>query len=142
VEYQQGELQGYEVREYLLAKWNRTCAYCDAQDVPLEIEHIQSKSKGGSNRVTNLTLACRPCNQRKGNVPVEGYQGTVRILMDSQDNGVPIAEFIRDDGWNLGLELIRSGMAKVDRRYCDEIGYTAAESEAKEAGLGLWPSLE
>ena len=72
----------------------------------------------------------------------QGYQGTVRILMDSQDNGVPIAEFIRDDGWNLGLELIRSGMAKVDRRYCDEIGYTVAESEAKEAGLGLWPSLE
>jgi hypothetical protein len=27
VEYQQGELQGYEVREYLLEKWNRQCAY-------------------------------------------------------------------------------------------------------------------
>jgi hypothetical protein len=28
VEYQQGELQGYEVREYLLNKWDRKCAYC------------------------------------------------------------------------------------------------------------------
>ncbi|HLQ27643.1 MAG TPA: RNA-guided endonuclease IscB, partial [Ktedonobacteraceae bacterium] len=28
VEYQQGSLQGYEVREYLLEKWNRRCAYC------------------------------------------------------------------------------------------------------------------
>ncbi|MBC8522185.1 MAG: RRXRR domain-containing protein, partial [Methanomicrobia archaeon] len=28
VEYQQGELQGYEVREYLLEKWGRKCAYC------------------------------------------------------------------------------------------------------------------
>ena len=29
VEYQQGELAGYEVREYLLEKWDRRCAYCD-----------------------------------------------------------------------------------------------------------------
>nr|WP_281357797.1 RRXRR domain-containing protein [Desulfobacter latus] len=28
VAYQQGELMGYEVREYLLEKWDRTCAYC------------------------------------------------------------------------------------------------------------------
>jgi 5-methylcytosine-specific restriction endonuclease McrA len=66
VEYQQGTLQGYEVREYLLEKWNRTCAYCGATNVPLEIEHIVPKSRGGSNRVSNLTLACHDCNQRKG----------------------------------------------------------------------------
>jgi len=29
VEYQQGELQGYEVREYILEKFNRVCIYCD-----------------------------------------------------------------------------------------------------------------
>lgn len=67
VAYQQGTLAGYEVREYLLEKWERTCAYCGATDVPLEIEHIVPKSRGGSNRVSNLTLACHPCNQRKGN---------------------------------------------------------------------------
>lgn len=66
VEYQQGELQGYEVREYLLEKWQRKCAYCGAKDTPLEIEHITPKSKGGSNRVSNLTLACHGCNQKKG----------------------------------------------------------------------------
>jgi hypothetical protein len=38
VEYQQGELAGYEVREYLLEKWHRRCAYCGKTDVPLEIE--------------------------------------------------------------------------------------------------------
>ncbi|WP_200286515.1 RNA-guided endonuclease IscB, partial [Rhabdochromatium marinum] len=50
IEYQQGELAGYEVREYLLEKWQRTCAYCGATDVPLEIEHIVPRSLGGSNR--------------------------------------------------------------------------------------------
>jgi 5-methylcytosine-specific restriction endonuclease McrA len=66
VEYQLGELAGYEVREYLLDKWNRTCSYCGAQDVPLAVEHIILKTRGGSNRVSNLTLACQPCNQAKG----------------------------------------------------------------------------
>lgn len=28
VEYQRGELFGFEVREYLLVKWDRKCAYC------------------------------------------------------------------------------------------------------------------
>ncbi|MEB3828486.1 HNH endonuclease, partial [Phormidium sp. CCY1219] len=65
VEYQQGELFGYEVREYLLEKWGRKCAYC-AENTPLEVEHIHPQSKGGSDRVSNLTLACHPCNQSKG----------------------------------------------------------------------------
>ena len=73
VEYQQGELAGYEVREYLLEKWHRTCAYCGAHDVPLEIEHIVPRSRGGSDRVSNLTLACRPCNQRKGSRSIEDF---------------------------------------------------------------------
>ncbi|EKD10177.1 HNH endonuclease [Arthrospira platensis C1] len=77
VEYQQGELQGYEVREYLLEKWGRTCAYCGAQNVPLEVEQIQPRSKGGSDRVSNLTMACHSCNQAKGN-------GDIRDFLSSQ----------------------------------------------------------
>ena len=71
VEYQQGELEGYETREYLLAKWDRTCIYCNAQQVPLEIEHIVPRSKGGSNKISNLTLACHCCNQKKGSQSLE-----------------------------------------------------------------------
>ncbi|MBE9215416.1 HNH endonuclease [Plectonema cf. radiosum LEGE 06105] len=73
VEYQQGELQGYQVREYLLEKWGRECTYCGKKDVQLQIEHIHPKSKGGSNRVSNLCLACEKCNQEKGNKPVEDF---------------------------------------------------------------------
>jgi hypothetical protein len=63
--YQQGELAGYEVREYLLEKWGRKCSYCGAENVPLEVEHISPMGKGGSDRVSNLALACRKCNQKK-----------------------------------------------------------------------------
>ena len=70
VEYQRGELFGFEVKEYLLAKWGRKCAYCGIENVPFEIEHIQARSKGGSNRVSNLCLSCHSCNQAKGNKSV------------------------------------------------------------------------
>lgn len=73
VEYQQGELAGYEVREYLLEKWQRKCAYCGAKDTPLEIDHLTPKSKGGSNRISNLTLACHNCNQKKGSMTAKEF---------------------------------------------------------------------
>src|SRR5690606_548578 len=73
VEYQQGTLAGYEAREYLLEKWGRGCTYCCARGVPLEVDHIQPRSRGGSDRVSNLTLACRFCNQAKGNRDVREF---------------------------------------------------------------------
>jgi len=73
VAYQQGELAGYEVREYLLEKFNRRCAYCTIENVPLQIEHIVPRARGGSNRVSNLTLACAPCNLKKGTRTAEEF---------------------------------------------------------------------
>jgi 5-methylcytosine-specific restriction endonuclease McrA len=72
-EYQQGTLAGFEVKEYVLEKFNRQCMYCDAQDTPLEVEHIVPKSRGGSNRISNLGLACRPCNQKKGSKDLKDF---------------------------------------------------------------------
>ena len=72
IEYQQGTLAGYEVREYLLQKWGRQCVYCGKENVPLQIDHIIPKGRG-SNRPSNLTIACQDCNQAKGNRPVEAF---------------------------------------------------------------------
>jgi len=68
VEYRQGELAGYEVREYVLEKWGRACAYCHTSGLPLELDHIIPRTHpDGSDRVSNLAPACRLCNQTKGN---------------------------------------------------------------------------
>lgn len=72
-EYQQGTLQGYEVRQYLLEKFGRKCVYCGEQGVPLQVEHIHPKSKGGSNSITNLTLSCQKCNQDKGSRDIKEF---------------------------------------------------------------------
>ncbi len=73
LEYQQGILCGYEIREYLLNKWDRKCAYCGVTDTPLQVEHIHPKAKGGSNRISNLCLACDKCNVRKGTQNIEQF---------------------------------------------------------------------
>ncbi len=73
IEYQQGTLFGYEVKEYLLEKWGRKCVYCGKTDVPLEVEHIVPRTRGGSDRITNLTLSCEKCNQKKDNLTAEEF---------------------------------------------------------------------
>ena len=77
-EYQQGTLAGYEVREYLLEKWGRRCAYCGvkgtgAGSVPLNIDHVRPRSRGGSDRISNLVVACVACNQVKDDRPIEEF---------------------------------------------------------------------
>ena len=68
VEYQQGELAGYEVKEYLLLKFGHACAYCGglSKDPVLEVEHMTPRSRSGTDRVSNLAIACHICNQAKG----------------------------------------------------------------------------
>jgi 5-methylcytosine-specific restriction endonuclease McrA len=73
VEYQQGTLLGYEVREYLLNKWDRKCAYCSVENVSLQVEHIRPRAKGGSNRISNLALACEKCNLKKGTQDIQDF---------------------------------------------------------------------
>jgi 5-methylcytosine-specific restriction endonuclease McrA len=73
IEYQQGTLQGVEVRQYLLDKWGRKCAYCDKTGVPLQIEHVIPKCNGGTNKISNLTLACDSCNKKKGSLSIEAF---------------------------------------------------------------------
>ena len=74
IEYQQGALHGYEVREYLLEKHKRKCAYCGAKDTAFEVEHIIPKALGGTNQINNLTLACRDCNAKKGKLHPSGIE--------------------------------------------------------------------
>src|SRR5260370_9212240 len=37
-------------------------------DIPFEVDHILPRSRGGSNRISHLCLACHACNQQKGDM--------------------------------------------------------------------------
>ena len=72
-EYQRGTLFEKEVMEYLLEKWNHKCMYCNIENVPFEKEHLIPRSRGGSNRISNLGLSCRKCNQAKGSLTLDEF---------------------------------------------------------------------
>ena len=114
IDYQQGTLAGYEVREYLLEKWDRTCAYCDAQGVALQIEHIVAKARRGSNRVSDLTLGCAPCNTRKGALPVEVFlaKDTTRLARILAQAKQPLkdAAAVNATRWALAQALKKTGV--------------------------------
>ncbi|MBU2598517.1 MAG: HNH endonuclease [Actinobacteria bacterium] len=126
-EYQQGELQGYEQKEYLLEKWYRKCAYCGKTNVPLEVEHIVPKSRGGSDRISNLTIACNKCNQKKGNKTAKefGYHE----IQEKANKSLKEVAFMNNVRWKLVNQLKEQGN-KVSHTY----GYITKYNRAK---LGL-----
>jgi 5-methylcytosine-specific restriction endonuclease McrA len=76
VEYQQGELRGFELREYVLIKFNHICVYAGPAspcDEVLNVDHLVPRSRGGSNRASNLVCACRKHNEEKNNLTLEEY---------------------------------------------------------------------
>ncbi|NEO80189.1 RNA-guided endonuclease IscB [Moorena sp. SIO4G3] len=132
VEYQQGELAGYEVREYLLEKWGRECTYCGKQNVPLQIEHIHPKSKGGSGRVSNLCLACEKCNQRKGNKPVEDFLKKKPKLL--QKIKTKAKQPLKDAA---AVNATRNKLVKVLREVKSVTTGTGAQTKYNRTKLGL-----
>ena len=120
VEYQQGETAGYEVQEYLLSKVARMCVYSGATNTPLNIDQIHPRASGGSNRASNLALACIPCNQSKNDQPVEKWLA----IKYGKSKGAVIAEnvlaraksplrdaaAVNSTSWALYQELKNSGL--------------------------------
>ncbi|MHB1708019.1 MAG: RNA-guided endonuclease IscB [Thermoplasmataceae archaeon] len=140
IEYQQGELQGYEIREYLLEKFHRTCVYCNRTDVPLEIEHLTPRSKDGPDTVDNLAIACHDCNQKKGNFTAEefgfsdlrkkalqplkdaAFMNTVRLKLTELTNSSHTFGYItKKNRISLGMEKSHSNDAFVIAGGTDQI---------------------
>ena len=116
VQYQQGTLAGYEVREYLLEKWGRKCAYCGDSGVPLQVEHILARSRRGTNRVSNLTLACEGCNNAKDNLSIEVFlakdpKRLAKILAQAKAPLKDAAAAVNAIRWALWREWVTTGLA-------------------------------
>ncbi len=67
VDYQKGQTYGYHnTRYYVFARDNYTCQVCKkSKDKILQTHHIIYKSKGGSDRASNLITVCTDCHTHK-----------------------------------------------------------------------------
>ena len=54
-------------RKNILKRDNHTCQYCGIRSVPMTIDHIIPRQRGGEDSWYNLVAACVACNTRKGN---------------------------------------------------------------------------
>ena len=67
-------------RANVLWRDKNQCQYCAKIFIPenLTLDHVIPKSKGGSNKWTNMVAACKKCNQKKGDKTIE--QSGMKIL--------------------------------------------------------------
>lgn len=63
------------VRRAVFARDGEVCAYCGTTEGPFHIDHIHPKSRGGSDDLENLTVACAPCNLSKRDKTLEEWGG-------------------------------------------------------------------
>jgi len=66
-------------RKNILKRDGHRCAYCGRGDLPLTIDHIIPKSRGGEDSWENMVASCLSCNNRKGNRTPEEANMKLRV---------------------------------------------------------------
>ncbi|HDP97819.1 MAG TPA: HNH endonuclease [bacterium] len=69
-------------RKNILKRDNNQCQYCGKKTVPLTIDHVIPRVRGGRDSWENLVCACVKCNNKKGNQTPE--EAGLRLLQNPQ----------------------------------------------------------
>src|SRR5581483_9096508 len=90
--------------------------------------HIRPKARGGTDRVSNLTLACEKCNQKKGTQDIIGfllekpevvakilYQAKAPLKDAAAVNATRWTLFERLSAFGLPIECGSGGLTKFNR---------------------------
>lgn len=73
------------------------CTYCGVPgtETELEVDHIVAVANGGSHHMSNLTTACRKCNQEKGARPMQpGARKRADVRMVQKDRHPLVGMFL------------------------------------------------
>ena len=80
----------------------------------MQIEHIHPKAKGGSNRISNLCLACEKCNQKKGTQDVQQFlikkPDTLKYILAQTKRPLKDAAAVNSTRWALFSRLKATGL--------------------------------
>ena len=64
-----------DLRLAIYLRDNMTCVFCKthADNTTLTLDHVVSRSEGGSNGTPNLVTACRSCNSSRQDMPIADF---------------------------------------------------------------------
>jgi 5-methylcytosine-specific restriction endonuclease McrA len=62
-----------ERRNEIYKRDNYTCVWCGANEVPLTLDHLVPRHRGGTNETKNLVTACLSCNSRRRGIPIRRF---------------------------------------------------------------------
>ncbi len=75
---------------------------------------FEPKSKGGSNRVSNLTLSCRPCNIKKGSKTIQEFlkkkPKVLKTVLANAKKPLRDAAAVNTTRWALYRQLKTTGL--------------------------------
>lgn len=101
------------------------CEYCRAPEVvfnfTFEVEHVNPTSRGGADEASNLALACRACNARKGDADAardDETGDTIPLFDPRSDRWAEHFEYDPDSGALRGLTAVgRATVAQLDMNH-------------------------
>ncbi len=70
---------GLNALKLAITKHGGACFYCKRQSelepsiIDLTVDHIEPIAIGGDNALSNLVVACKPCNARKGQTRIDAF---------------------------------------------------------------------
>lgn len=76
-------------KRHLIKRDGECCIYCRKKEVKLSLDHVYPQKYGGSNKLTNLALACIRCNSKKRDLLLTEFIKKYNIQITKQ-----IAEFL------------------------------------------------
>jgi 5-methylcytosine-specific restriction endonuclease McrA len=90
-------------KKNILRRDNYTCQYCGLSNHPLTVDHVNPKSRGGKTNWTNIVVACKTCNLKKGDrTPLEVNMKLVRLPRKPDFQFIP---FIVPSGPDAHVEI-------------------------------------
>ena len=87
-------------RKKIYEKYNGHCAYCGCEITKneMQIDHINSKYRGGTDDIENLNPSCRACNFYKGVMTIEAFRNELNRLIERLNERVFIYRLARKFG--------------------------------------------
>lgn len=118
-----------DMRESIYNRDNHTCQFCGLvlAAKELTIDHLIPLSLGGLDEQTNYVTCCRPCNQRKANLPLGDFARTVNVDIEELPvHGDPV---IDNTSLPIQIRLIRKRIFDKIRK--GEVSVTGRQAQRK-----------